>query len=89
VLAVLLVVVIDHHSRRVMGIDLFTNNPASLSIQSFLESAIVDACAAPKYIICDKGQQFWCGAFKDWCDRQGITPRFGAVGQPPWRTHSP
>jgi len=19
--------------------------------------------------------------FKDWCDRQGITPRFGAVGQ--------
>ncbi len=75
------VVVIDHHSRRVMGIDLFTNNPASLSIQSFLESAIVDACAAPKYIICDKGQQFWCGAFKDWCDRQGITPRFGAVGQ--------
>jgi len=35
----------------------------------------------PKYIICDKGQQFWCGVFKDWCDRQGTTPRFGAVGR--------
>ncbi len=31
--------------------------------------------------MCDKGQQFWCDAFKDWCNRQGITPRFGAVGQ--------
>ncbi|MGI9284209.1 MAG: transposase [Pseudomonadales bacterium] len=74
-------VVIDHHSRRVVGFSTFGNNPASLSIQSLLESAIVDAGAMPKYIICDKGQQFWCGVFKDWCDRQGITPRFGAVGQ--------
>ena len=40
-----------------------------------------NAGANPKYIICDKGQQFWCDAFKGWCDRQGITPRFGAVGQ--------
>jgi hypothetical protein len=39
------------------------------------------AGANPKYAICDKGRQFWCGVFKDWCDRQGITPRFGAVGQ--------
>jgi hypothetical protein len=58
-----------------MSFAIFRNNPPSVSIQSFLESAIV------KYIICDKGQQFWCGVFKDWCDRQGITPRFGAVGQ--------
>ena len=74
-------VVIDHHSRRVMGIETFRNNPTTLTIQSFLESAIVNGGAAPKYIICDKGQQFWCGVFKDWCDHQGITPRFGAVGQ--------
>ncbi len=63
------------------GFATFGNNPTSLSIQSFLESAIFNAGAAPKYIICDKGQQFWCDAFKDWCKRQGITPRFGAVGQ--------
>jgi len=32
-------------------------------------------------MISDKGPQFWCDVFKDWCDRRGITPRFGAVGQ--------
>jgi transposase InsO family protein len=74
-------VVIDHHSRRVVGFAAFRSNPTSLSIQSFLESVLVNAGAAPKYIICDKGQQFWCTVFQDWCDRQGITPRFGAVGQ--------
>jgi transposase InsO family protein len=74
-------VVIDHYSRRAMGFAIFRHNPTSVSIQSFLECAIVNASAAPRYIICDKGQQFWCSAFKDWCDHYGITPRFGAVGQ--------
>jgi putative transposase len=74
-------VVIDHYSRRVVGFAVFESNPTSLSIQSCFDSAIVNGSAAPKYIICDKGQQFWCSVFKDWCDLQGITPRFGAVGQ--------
>ena len=39
------------------------------------------AKAKPKYLICDKGKQFWCQGFKDWCQREGIRPRFGAVGQ--------
>jgi hypothetical protein len=39
------------------------------------------AQAQPKYLICDQGKQFWCRGFKDWCDRKGIRPRFGAVGQ--------
>jgi hypothetical protein len=64
-----------------MGFAIFRHNPTTLTIQSFLESTIVNAGAAPKYIICDKGQQFWCGGFKDWCHGNGIKPRFGAVGQ--------
>lgn len=72
---------IDHYSRRAMGFAIFRNNPTSVSIQSFLESTIVNASAAPNYIICDQGQQFWCDAFRAWCGDQGITPRFGAVGQ--------
>jgi putative transposase len=74
-------VVIDHHSRRVMDIEIFRNNPAAVSVSLFLEYAIHTAKATPKYIICDKGKQFWCSVFKDWCDHHGITPRFGAVGQ--------
>ncbi len=74
-------VVIDHYSRRVMGIATFRSNPTSVSVLHFLECAIHNASVTPKYIICDKGQQFWCGMFKDWCDNKGITPRFGAVGQ--------
>jgi len=74
-------VVIDHHSRRVMCIETFRNNPTAVSVSHFLECAINTASATPKYIISDKGQQFWCSVFKDWCDHHGITPRFGAVGQ--------
>jgi transposase InsO family protein len=46
-------VVIDHYSRRAMGFAICRNNPTSVSIQSFLESAIVNARAAPKYVISD------------------------------------
>ncbi len=74
-------VVIDHYSRRIMGVATFKHSPTSRSVQYFLECAINDASAIPKYIICDKGHQFWCSVFKDWCDHQGITPRFGAVGK--------
>ena len=72
---------IDHYSHRVMGFATFKDNPTSESVQCFFKRAIDNAGAIPKYIICDKGQQFWCDAFKGWCDDQGITPRFGAVGQ--------
>jgi hypothetical protein len=34
----------------------------------------------PKYLISDQGKQFWCRGFKDWCQRKGIRPRFGALG---------
>ncbi len=37
---------------------------------------------APKYIICDRGKQFDCEDFRDWCRRKGIKPpRYGAVGK--------
>jgi len=44
-------VVIDHYSRRIMGITIFKNNPSSLSVQCFLERVIDEASAKPKYII--------------------------------------
>ena len=37
--------------------------------------------ARPRYLICDKGKQFWCESFNDWCEGMSILPRFGAVGK--------
>ena len=74
-------VVLDHYSRRVMGITAFMAPPTSEVVQSFLDHTIEKAGAPPKYLICDKASQFWCPEFMGWCDRKGITPRFGAVGK--------
>lgn len=73
--------VLDHYSRRCIGVAVFQAPPTSESVRAFLGRAIHDARQAPKYIICDKGAQFWCPGFKRWCTRRGIKPRFGAVGQ--------
>jgi putative transposase len=72
-------VVIDHFSRRAMGVAVFKKQPTSIQVRTFL--ARLYAKGKPKYIICDKGSQFWCQGFKAWCKREGIKPRFGAVGK--------
>jgi transposase InsO family protein len=63
-----------------MGVAVFRKQPDSEQVTAFLASTIRNA-AKPKYIICDKGTQFWCKAFRRWCKRRKIKPRFGAVGQ--------
>jgi putative transposase len=63
-----------------MGVAVFRKQPDSGQVTAFLAKTIRTA-AKPKYIICDKGKQFWCNRFKRWCKRHKIRPRFGAVGQ--------
>jgi len=70
-------VVIDHFSRRAMGVAVFKKQPTSIQVRTFLGRLY--AKGKPKYIICDKGSQFWCDGFKAWCKRKGIEPRFGAL----------
>jgi len=36
---------------------------------------------APRYLVCDKGTQFWCAGFKAWRKGRKIRPRYGAVGR--------
>jgi len=72
-------VVIDHFSRRAMGVAVFKKQPTAIQVRTFLGRLY--AKAKPKYIICDRGSQFWCHGFKAWCKRKGIRPRFGAVGK--------
>jgi len=72
-------VVIDHFSRRAMGVTVFNKQPTAVQVRTFLGRLY--AKAKPKYIICDKGPQFWCDGFKAWCKRKHIRPRFGAIGK--------
>jgi transposase InsO family protein len=75
-------VIIDHFSRRVMGFATFDREPDAVSIRCFLARAILQAGRAPRHLISDKGKQFWpCAGYQKWCQRRGIQPRFGAVGQ--------
>jgi transposase InsO family protein len=75
-------VVIDHFSRRVMGITAFKNQPTSEAVCGFMGRTIAKAGKAPRHIVCDRGGQFDCPAFRKWCRRKGIQrPRYGAIGQ--------
>ena len=64
-----------------MGFAVFRKRPDSFSVRTFLKRTIVGADATPKHLVSDKDRIFWCDAFKRWCKRTGIRPRFGAAGQ--------
>jgi hypothetical protein len=66
----------------VLHLRCFLNQPTSAEVQAFLAKAIRTADAKPKYIVCDRGSQFDCPAFRRWCRRRRIKPpRYGAVGK--------
>ena len=77
-------VVIDHFSRRAMGFAVFKKVPDSREVRSFLGRAMHQAKAMPKYLICDKGKQFWCKGFKDWCKTKR-DPAAVWSGGPAWQ----
>ena len=78
----------DFFSRNVIGLFAFKKNPSAADIALALDHAVARAGGPPKHIVSDKGSQFWSveteGAtaeYRDWCDRHGVRPRFGAVGK--------
>ncbi len=74
-------IVVDHASRLVVGFAVFKGQPTSAQVASFPSRAIRKIGATPKYIIADKGTQFFCASFTDWCQATGTRPRYGAVGK--------
>jgi putative transposase len=76
-----LAVVMDHYSRRIMGVTLFRRMPTSEAMRLFLARVIHAANANLKHLVTDRGCQFDCEGFRLWCQKKGINPRFGAVGQ--------
>jgi putative transposase len=74
-------VVVDHFSRRVMGIGVFAKRPNCREFCTFLGRTI-GRTAQPKYILCDRDSIFDCHAFRSWVKRKGIKPpRYGAAGK--------
>ena len=73
--------VIDHYTRRVIGFAVFKKQPPSLEVQNFLKRAIAKEGQNPRYIISDKGSQFWCKSYNSWAEDSGVKLRFGAIGQ--------
>jgi putative transposase len=74
-------IVVDHYSRRMMGVAVFRSRPTSAAVRAFLDRVIRVAGTAPRYLITDRGVQFIAAAFLRWCRRRRIGQRFGAVGK--------
>src|SRR5207249_5363351 len=74
-------IVVDHFSRRVMGVAVFTKEPSSKQVRTLLDRAIAIAGAGPRHLITDQGIQFTAKGFGRWCRRLDIKQRFGAVGK--------
>ena len=74
-------VILDHFSRRVIAAAIFKRPPTAAQVIAFLRRTMRSARARPKFLVSDKGPQFWCEELKQWCRRRGIRPRFGAIGK--------
>ena len=71
----------DMFSRKAMGFAVFKRPPTSRQVQEFLERAFDAVGVKPKYLVTDRGKQFDCHAFRKWCKRRKVKPRYGAVGK--------
>jgi len=74
-------VVVDHFSRRTMGVTHFKKEPTAREVTNFLGRACRRIKCWPAHLITDHGPQFTAGAFDAWCRRHGIQQRFGAIGK--------
>ena len=73
-------IVIDHFSRKVLGFELFEQNPTSEAVTSALDRIFAKQ-GKPKHLISDRGSQFDSQHFSDWCKVSGIKNRYGAIGK--------
>jgi len=45
-------------------------HPKAKDVNAFLGRTMTAVGKKPRYVITDKGKQFWCGGFKAWCRRR-------------------
>ena len=73
-------VVIDHWSRRSLGLAAFKRRPTNDEICIVLDEAARRAGGVPKYTVSDQGSEFG-EEYLEWCHDQDVRARFGAVGR--------
>jgi putative transposase len=73
-------VVIDHWSRRSLGLAAFKRRPTADEICIVLDEAARRAGGAPKYTVSDQGSEFG-EEYREWCEDHAVRARFGAVGR--------
>lgn len=73
--------VIDHYSRRYMGFAVFPKNPTASEVVTAMKRICAGNDVTPKYFVLDRGTQFDCPAFRDWCKSKNIKIRFGKIGE--------
>jgi len=73
-------VVVDHFSRRIVGVGVFPKSPTSHALQQLLGRVIREGGRSPSHLITDHGTQFTDKALRRWCQRRRIRQLFGAVG---------
>ena len=75
--------VVDQFSRAVVGFAVYRKQPTSEQVCSDLDRLTAARKVSPKYTVSDKGPQFDCDYYRDWCKHRSkpIMPRFGAVGK--------
>ncbi len=74
-------VVVDHYSRRIMGFEVFEQQPTASQVTSAMERICTGNGVKPKYLVSDQGVQFVSKEFKAWCKSNDIKQRFGAIGR--------
>jgi transposase InsO family protein len=73
-------VVIDHWSRRSLGLAAFKTRPSADEICIVLDEAARRAGRVPKYTVSDQGSEFG-EEYREWCEDHEVRARFGAVGR--------
>ena len=75
-----LAVVIDHSSRRSLGLASFKRRPSAEEICIVLDEAARRAGRVPKYTVSDQGSEFG-EEYLEWCEDHDVRARFGAIGR--------
>ena len=64
-----------------MGFAVFLKNPTADEVVAAIKRICLDNGVVPKYIVLDRGSQFDCNTFRDWCLSENIKIRFGKIGE--------